>query len=73
MNTTVAKEHIIHDLDTLTAVDLKEVLDFISFLKNRDEIDPTMEIIEDEEYYNSVQQGLKDIKEGRTHDWNDVR
>ncbi len=45
---------------------LKSIFNYISFLKNRDMIDPTDEILSSEEDYSKVREGLAQTSEGKT-------
>jgi len=72
MNATIIKNKIVKDIEYLNDSNLKEVLTFISYIKNRDEIDPTLEIVENEDFYNSVKQGIDDLNSGKFQDWNSL-
>ncbi|MCX6152194.1 MAG: hypothetical protein NTX22_16835 [Ignavibacteriales bacterium] len=52
---------------------LREVFNFIKYLKHREKLDPTLEILSTEEDYKKVKRGLQEKKEGKMLDWNLVK
>lgn len=52
---------------------LKEAFDFIRFLNNRENIDPTLEILQKEEDYLSIKEGIKQKAEGKIFDWDSIK
>jgi len=66
-------DEINKEIKDLELEKLKEVFDFIRFLKYREEIDPTLEILLSEKDYNIVKEGLQQKYKGKTSDWNDVK
>jgi len=66
-------EEINREIKDMEMTKLKEVFDFIRFLKYREEIDPTLEILQSEKDYHIVKEGLKQKYKGKTSDWNEVK
>ena len=73
MNKTIIKNQIVNDINSLNDSDLKQVFDFIRFIRNKDDIDPTSEIIENDDFYKDIKQGIKEKQEGKLHNWNDIK
>ena len=73
MNKTLILEEIKNDITSLKDQKLKEVFDFIKFIKNREEIDPTIELLENKKFYNSVKKGVRQKAKGKVLDWNKVK
>lgn len=73
MNKELIIEEIKRDISGLEDNQLKEAFDFVRFLKNRNEIDPTIEILENNDFYHSVKTGIKQKKEKKVTDWDQVK
>ncbi len=73
MHKTLILEEIKKDVHSFKDQKLKEVFDFIRFIKNREEIDPTIEILENKKFYNSVKSGMKQKAKGKALDWNKIK
>jgi len=73
MNKEIILDEIEKDISIFDNVQLKEVFDFVKFLKNKNEIDPTIEILENEPFYQSVKIGIQEKKEGKLNNWNDIK
>lgn len=41
-------------------------------IKNREEIDPTIELLENKKFYNNVKKGIKQKAKGKVLDWDKV-
>lgn len=64
----------IHNIiTTLDAKKLKEVSNFIKYIKYKDDIDPTLELLENKVWYNQIKQGLSDMEANKTLNWDDVK
>lgn len=61
------------ELKTFSLSEIKEIFHFIKFLKFKSEIDPTIEIIENEYFYDSIKTGLKQKKTGETIIWDKIK
>lgn len=63
------KDKIISEIKLLPQNRVKEVFDFIEFLKMREEWQATNEILADKKLMKSIKKGLDDIKAGRVKGW----
>ena len=52
---------------------VKQVIDFIEYLKAKEEWEATKEILSDKEFVASIRKGEKDLKAGKYKKWEDVR
>ena len=52
---------------------LSEVLDFLEYIKDREEWEATWEVIRDKKFLEGVQRGKRDIEEGRWRRWEEIR
>ena len=50
-----------------------EVVDFISYLKAKEELEATKEIIKDKDFLESIMKGDEDFKIGHFKKWSKVR
>ena len=51
----------------------KEVADFIAYLKVKEEIEATKEILRDKDLLQSIMRGDEDFKAGRFKKWSEVK
>jgi hypothetical protein len=70
---TISEKGILSDLERLSKKSKKEVADFVSYLKAKEEIEITKEIISDKDFLKSIMQGDEDFKAGRVKKWSEVR
>ncbi|HBD96560.1 MAG TPA: hypothetical protein DC057_20495 [Spirochaetia bacterium] len=70
MNTAVIKKQIFNDIEILNETKLLDLLNYLNFLKNREENDPTLEIIENDDFYNQLKRGITEKENGQVFDWN---
>lgn len=66
-------DEIKKEVSLLDDVKLREVFDFIRFLNHREIIDPTLEIMQNEDDYLNIKEGLVQKEAGQTHDWDSVK
>ena len=52
---------------------LSGVLDFLEYIKDREEWEATWEVIRDKKFLEGVQRGKRDIEEGRWRRWEEIR
>ena len=72
--TTIKKEErILADFERLSKKRKKEVADFITYLKIKEEIEATKEIVSDKDFLRSIMAGDEDFKVGRVKKWSEVR
>lgn len=70
---TINEEKILADLGKLSGKYKKEAVDFISYLKAKEEIEATKEILSDKDFLNSIMRGDEDFRAGRFKKWSEVR
>ena len=70
---TIDEERILTDFERLSKKRKKEVADFISYLKVKEELEATKEIINDKDILKSIMQGDEDFRVGRVKKWSEVR
>ena len=51
----------------------KEAADFVAYLRVKEEIEATKEIISDKDFLKSIIQGDEDFRAGRVKKWSEVR
>ncbi len=69
---TINKERVLSDFEKLSLSDKKEVADFVVYLKIKEEIEATKEILEDKDFLQSIVKGDEDFKAGRFKKWLEV-
>lgn len=70
---TVNKEKVFTDFERLSKEHKKEVADFIAYLKAKEELEATKEIISDKNFLKSIMRGDEDFKAGRFRNWSEVK
>mgnify|MGYP000846763685 CR=1 FL=1 len=73
MNKQAYIDEIKNIVVTLDIRKLKEISDYAKYIKFKESIDPTLEIIESEDSRRKIEAGLQDIEHGRVHEWNSVK
>jgi hypothetical protein len=71
--TTVKQKKVMTDFEALSDKRKKEVADFISYLRAREEIEATKEIIRDKDFLKSIMRGEEDFRKGRFKRWSEVK
>lgn len=71
--TIIKEDRIFTDFEKLSKNRKKEVADFIAYLKAKEEIEATKEILKDKDFLNSIMRGDEDFKAGRVKRWAEVR
>ena len=69
----IKEERIFTDFEKLSKKRKKEVADFITYLKTKEELEATKEILRDKDFLNSIMRGDEDFKAGRVKRWSKVR
>ncbi|MBI5788805.1 MAG: hypothetical protein HZA78_08135 [Candidatus Schekmanbacteria bacterium] len=72
-NLAANKEKMLSDFEKLSKGSKKEAIDFIAYLKIRDEVSATKEILEDKDFLQSIFNGEKDFKLGQFKKWSMVK
>lgn len=67
------EKKIFVDFEKLSKERKKEVADFIAYLKVKEELEATKEILSDKELLESIIKGDEDFKAGRFKKWSEVR
>lgn len=70
---TIREEQLFTDFEKLTRERQKEVADFVAYLKAKEEIEATKEILGDREFIKSIVKGDEDFKAGRFNKWSEVK
>jgi phosphoketolase len=69
----VNEERVFTDFEKLSKKSKKEVADFIAFLRAKEELEATKEIISDTDFLKSIMRGDEDFKARRFRKWSEVR
>jgi ribosomal protein S2 len=64
---------IFADFEKLSKKRKKEVAEFITYLKVKEELEATREIIRDRDFLESIMRGDEDFKAGRFKKWSEVK
>jgi CRISPR/Cas system-associated exonuclease Cas4 (RecB family) len=67
------EERVYADFEKLSRERKKEVADFIAYLRVKEELEATKEIISDKDFLKSIMKGDEDFKAGRFKKWSEVR
>ncbi|MDD2714370.1 MAG: hypothetical protein PHW04_00595 [Candidatus Wallbacteria bacterium] len=70
---TLNEMKIFADFEKLSRKARKEATDFIAYLKAKEEIEATKEIIEDDDFVESIARGEADFNKGAFKKWSEVR
>ncbi|MBI5190283.1 MAG: hypothetical protein HZA22_06385 [Nitrospirae bacterium] len=70
---TSLKDKTAEDLRLLSRKGRKEVEDFISFLRAKEELEATSETLTDSDFVKSIMKGEEDFKAGRYKSWKAVK
>jgi len=71
--TAMLKEKAIKSIDRLPQNRLKEVIDFVEYLENKESVEATKEILADKTLLKGIKKGIDDLKAGRCRPWREVR
>ena len=69
----IKEEKIFADFERLSKKRKKEVADFVAYLKAKEELEATKEILGDKDFLNSIMRGDEDFKRGRFKRWSEVK
>lgn len=70
---SIKEEKVFADLERLSKERKKEVTDFVAYLKAREELEATKEILQDKDFFSSIMRGDEDFRAGRFKKWSEVR
>jgi hypothetical protein len=68
-----SKKRVLADLERLSEKGKKEVADFAAYLRIKEELEATNEIISDRKLMESIVRGQQDFKAGRFKKWAEVK
>ncbi|MFV1950332.1 MAG: hypothetical protein ACC630_00010 [Nitrospinota bacterium] len=69
----VNEERIFTDFGKLSKKRKNEVADFIAYLKAKEELEATKDVIRDKDFLKSIMKGDEDFKAGRFKKWSEVK
>jgi len=70
---TIKEGKIFADFEKLSKKRKKEVADFVAYLKAKEELEATKEVLRDKDFLNSIMRGDEDFKAGRFKRWSEVK
>lgn len=70
---TVVEEKVFANFEKLSKEHKEEVADFVVYLKAKEELDATKEILKDEDFLRSIMRGDEDFRTDRFRKWSEVR
>lgn len=70
---TINEKRLLSDFERLSKKRRKEVADFVAYLKAKEELEATKEIISDKDFLKSIMQGDEDFRAGRVKKWSEVK
>jgi hypothetical protein len=70
---TIDEGRVLLDFEKLSKERKKEVADFIAYLKAKEELETTKEILRDKDFLQSIMRGDEDFRAGRFKKWSEVR
>lgn len=71
--TTIDEERVLSDFEKLSKTRKKEVAEFVAYLKVKEELEATKEILRDKDFLQSIIRGDEDFKAGRFKKWSEVK
>ena len=73
MNAPLIIREITNNLNSFDTKKLKEVLNFVKYIKYQKELDPTLEILNDNAFYEKVKKGIDEKSTGDVLNWENVQ
>lgn len=73
MNKSLYIKEITTEIGMFDTKKLKELFNFVKFLKYQDFIDPTLEIVSNEEWYNKTKTGIEEMTRKEVVEWNAIK
>lgn len=70
---TIKEEKIFADFERLSKKRKKEVADFVAYLKAKEELEATKEVIRDKDFLASIMRGDEDFRVVRVKKWCEVK
>ena len=69
----IDKKQVLSDLEMLSRERQREVADFVSYLRIREELEATKEILSDKDFLEGIARGEEDFRQGRVKRWSEVK
>jgi len=69
----IDEKRTLEEFEKLSRKRKKEVADFVSYLRVKEELEATKEIVRDKDLLESIMRGDEDFKSGRYKNWSEVR
>ncbi len=69
----ISGKRVLSDFERLSKKRKKEVADFVAYLKAKEELEATKEIIRDKDFLVSIMRGDEDFRVGRVKKWSEVK
>ena len=69
----IKEDKIFTDFEKLSKKRKKEVADFVAYLKAREELEATKDVLRDKDFLDSIIRGDEDFKAGRFKRWSEVK
>ncbi|HPJ37732.1 MAG TPA: hypothetical protein PLT75_04775 [Spirochaetota bacterium] len=73
MNRSMITKKISRDISEFNDQELKEVYDFVTYLKHRENLQASIELLEDKKAMVEIQKGRSDAAAGNIQRWDDIR
>lgn len=70
---SMKEERVFADFERLSKERKKEVTDFVAYLKAKEELEATKEILQGKDFLSSIMRGDEDFRAGRFKKWSEVR
>jgi hypothetical protein len=70
---TIKEGKIFADFEKLSKKRKKEVANFVAYLKAKEELEATKEVLRDKDFLNSIMRGDEDFRAGRFKRWSEVK
>ncbi len=69
----VDKKNPMADFEKLSRTHQKEIIDFVAYLKVKEELEATKEILDSQNFIESIIKGEQDFNKGNFKSWSEVR
>lgn len=69
----IDEKRVLADFEKLSEERKREAADFIAYLKIKEELEATKEILRDKDLLKSIMEGDEDFRAGRFKNWSEVK
>jgi hypothetical protein len=73
MNKNIYIKEITNEIELFDTKKLKELFNFVKFLKYQDYMDPTLEIISNDEWYKKTKLGIEEMMNNDVVEWDSLK